>query len=232
MKDLKHIFLDLDRTLWDFETNSHEELINLYHSHHLHQRGISLPEEFIKIYKQINEDCWERYRNNKLSKEKLRGERFYLSLNYFGIDNLNLANKIGEDYVKNSPYRTKVISGTFELLDHLSKNYNLHIITNGFEEVQHIKLKESGLAKYFEQVITSEEAGAKKPAKKVFEFALMKSSARVEESVMVGDDLKTDIEGAIDIGMKSIYFNPNGKVHEYDVWKEVKKLSEIKNILL
>ena len=165
-------------------------------------------------------------------KKKLRGERFYLSLNYFGIDNLDLANKIGEDYVQNSPYRTKVISGTFELLDHLSNNYTLHIITNGFEEVQHIKLKESGLAKYFDQVITSEEAGAKKPAKKVFEYALIKSGATVAESVMVGDDLKTDIKGAIDFGMKSIYFNPNGKVHEYKVWKEVKNLTEIKNILL
>ena len=144
--------------------------------------------------------------------KKNSGGKDFLSLNYFGIDNLDLANKIGEDYIENSPYRTKVISGTFELLDHLSKNYTLHIITNGFEEVQHIKLKESGLAKYFDQVITSEEAGAKKPAKKVFEYALMKSGARVAESVMVGDDLKTDIKGAIDFGMKSIYFNPNGKV--------------------
>ena len=232
MKDIKHIFLDLDRTLWDFETNSHNELINLYHSHHLHQRGISLPEEFIKIYKKINEDCWERYRENKLTKEKLRGERFYLTLNYFGVDDQKLANKIGEDYVKNSPYRTILIPGTFELLEYLFPKYSLHIITNGFEEVQHIKVKESGLAKYFDQLITSEEAGAKKPAKKVFEYALMKSSASVEESVMVGDDLKTDIRGAIDFGMKSIYFNPSGKVHEYKVWKEVEKLSEIKNILL
>ena len=229
--EIKHLFFDLDRTLWDFEKNSHNELYHLFNKYNLHQKGISLPNEFIKIYKKINEDCWERYRNNKLTKEKLRVERFDLTLSYFGINNSALASKIGEDYVHNSPYRTILIEGAIELLDYLHGKYVLHVITNGFEEVQHIKMAQSKLTNFFDQIITSEAAGAKKPNQLVFEYAINKSGARLENSVMIGDDLNTDIIGAINFGMKSIYFNPNFKKHDYLVWKEVESLSEIKNIL-
>ena len=169
---IEHLFFDLDRTLWDFETNSYEELTNLYHVHSLHQLGISLPDEFIKVYKKINESCWKKYRLNQLSKEKLRSERFLLTLEYFGIINHKLATKIGNDYVNNSPFRTKLIPFTIELLNALKDHFQLHIITNGFEEVQHIKLRESGLNHYFNKVITSEMAGAKKPDPSIFDYAL------------------------------------------------------------
>ena len=229
--EIKHLFFDLDRTLWDFENNSHNELNHLFNKYKLHQRGISLPKEFIKVYKKINEDCWERYRNNKLTKENLRVERFDLTLSFFGINDSVLASRIGDDYVINSPYRTKLIEGATDLLDYLYGKYVLHIITNGFEEVQHIKMTQSKLTKYFDQIITSEAAGAKKPNPLVFEYAIKKSGASLENSVMIGDDLNTDITGAINFGIKSIYFNPNFKKHEYVIWKEVESLSEIKNIL-
>jgi len=229
---IKHIFFDLDRTLWDFETNSHNELIHLFNHFNLHQLGISLPEEFIKIYKKINEECWEKYRNNALTKEKLRSERFNLTLLYFGIDNQGLSEDIGNAYVANSPYRTKLIKGTIDLLQELNKVYSLHIITNGFEEVQHIKMNQSGLSKYFDNVITSEAAGAKKPSPLVFEYAMKKSDANLDESVMIGDDLNTDISGAINFGIKAIYYNPSSIKHTFFPWKEVKSLMEIKDILI
>ncbi len=229
---IKHLFFDLDRTLWDFDKNSFEELSNLYSKHSLHEKGISLPKEFIKIYKQINEKCWEQYRLNLLSKEDLRVKRFYDTFLYFGIESETLSKQFGDDYVMNSPTRTCLIDGTIDLLEKLNPHYQMHIITNGFEEVQHIKLRNSNLSKYFKVVVTSEAAGAKKPSPIAFEYALDKADAKLEESIMIGDDLNTDIKGAIDLGMKAIYFNSHSKKHEYSPWKEVKYLSEILNILL
>tara|TARA_B110001450_G_scaffold9074_1_gene9036 strand:- start:267 stop:962 length:696 start_codon:yes stop_codon:yes gene_type:complete len=229
---IKHLFFDLDRTLWDFETNSFNELVNLYHCHNLHQKGISLSEEFVKVYKKINEKCWERYRENTLSKENLRFERFKQTLEYFGIYDLELSIKIGDDYVKNSPYRTILIPNAIELLSELQPNYKLHIITNGFQEVQHVKINQSGLANFFTIVVTSEMAGAKKPNPLIFNYALEKAGANLENSVMIGDDLNTDIKGAVNVGMKSIYFNPNKRTNNSIAWKEVVTLMEIKDIFL
>ena len=229
---IKHLFFDLDRTLWDFETNSFNELVNLYHCHNLHQKGISLSEEFVKVYKNINEKCWERYRENTLSKENLRFERFKQTLEYFGIYDLELSIKIGDDYVKNSPYRTILMPNAIELLSELQPNYKLHIITNGFQEVQHVKINQSGMAKFFTIVVTSEMAGAKKPNPLIFNYALKKAGANLENSVMIGDDLNTDIKGAVNVGMKSIYFNPNKRTNNSIAWKEVVTLMEIKDIFL
>lgn len=229
---IKHLFFDLDRTLWDFETNSFNELVNLYHCHNLHQKGISLSEEFVKVYKKINEKCWERYRENTLSKENLRFERFKQTLEYFGIYDLELSIKIGDDYVKNSPYRTILIPNAIELLSELQPNYKLHIITNGFQEVQHVKINQSGMAKFLTIVVTSEMAGAKKPNPLIFNYALEKAGANLENSVMIGDDLNTDIKGAVNVGMKSIYFNPNKRTNNSIAWKEVVTLMEIKDIFL
>ena len=232
MSEIKHLFFDLDRTLWDFEKNSFEELTCLYNKYRLHDKGISLPNEFIKIYKKINEKCWEMYRVNQISKEVLRVKRFYDTFLYFGIEDEYLAKKFGDDYVMNSPKRTHLIKGTKVLLKKLKPHFNMHIITNGFEEVQHIKLSNSKLSDFFQVVVTSEAAGAKKPNPLAFQYALEKSGAKLDNSVMIGDDLNTDIQGAIQFGMKSIYFNPNGTLHEYSTWREVKTLAEIESILL
>ena len=229
---INHIFFDLDRTLWDFETNSHEELVNLYHVHKLHQRGISLQNEFIKVYKKINHQCWEDYRKNLITKEKLRSERFMKTLLHFGIDDKKLANELGDDYVHNSPNRTILIDGAIDLLEALKDHFHMHIITNGFEEVQWVKLRNSKLLPYFKEVITSEAVGVKKPDPKIFQFAVEKANTTVVESVMIGDDLKTDIIGAIQVGMKCIYYNPHGNVNKYPVWREVKSLLKIKEILI
>jgi len=231
MNKFEHLFFDLDRTLWDFEKNSHEELISIYLSNDLHQKGISLKEEFIKVYKKINEECWELYRNNKMSKETLRSERFNKTLFYFGIKDQELSEKIGNQYIENSPKRTVLIDGTLELLDYLNEKYQMHIITNGFEEVQFDKLKNSGLINYFDQVVTSEAAGFKKPNPIIFEYALKKANAQVSKSVMIGDDLNTDIIGGINAGIECIYYNPHCVKHNLSLLADVQNLLTITSIL-
>ena len=184
------------------------------------------------MYKKINHQCWEDYRKNLITKEKLRSERFMKTLLHFGIDDKKLANELGDDYVHNSPNRTILIDGAIDLLEALKDHFHMHIITNGFEEVQWVKLRNSKILPYFKEVITSEAVGVKKPDPKIFQFAVEKANATVVESVMIGDDLKTDIIGAIQIGMKCIYYNPHGNVNKYPVWREVKSLLKIKEILI
>lgn len=228
---ITHIFFDLDRTLWDFEANSFDELMAIWSRNGLHQRGISLPEEFIKVYKQINEECWEAYRKDEITKEKLRGERFRRTLAYYGVQDDQLAEDIGEQYVANSPQRTKLVDYTHEVLEYLSQKYELHMITNGFEEVQHIKLANSDLDKYFGEIITSEMAGVKKPAQRIFDLALERSGAEAGRSVYVGDDLAVDVLGAINAGWHAIYFNPHNVAHNHSTLADVQCLSEIKHVL-
>lgn len=228
---ITHIFFDLDRTLWDFEANSYDELMAIWKRNGLHQRGISLPDEFIKIYKKINEACWEAYRKNEITKEVLRGDRFRKTLAYYGIDDQQLAEDIGVQYIANSPQRTKLVEFSHQVLDYLSTKYELHMITNGFEEVQHIKLEKSGLDKYFGEIITSEMAGVKKPDQRIFDLAIEKSGARPGQSVYVGDDLVVDVLGAISAGWHAIYYNPHRVAHNHSTFADVQCLSEIKHVL-
>ena len=227
----KHIFLDLDRTLWDFEANSQQELTALFYKYKLQEKGISLVNEFIKIYKEINEQCWALYRENKLSKENLRSIRFAKTLHYFGVEDQGLSKNIGLDYITNSPLRTLLLDGCIELLDYLHSKYSLHIITNGFEEVQYKKLSNSNLLKFFDKIITSEAAGYKKPNAEIFYYALEQSGASINESVMIGDDLNTDVKGAVGFGMPCIFFNPNQTSTSYSLLANVSHLLEIKTVL-
>lgn len=230
LSGIKHVFFDLDRTLWDFETNSKNELHALFSKHQLMQRGISLPDEFIKVYKQINEKCWEAYRLNQMSRKQLRSRRFKDTLSYFGIEDDALATKIGDDYIRNSPLRTLLLPNAIGALKHLSKNYNLHIITNGFEEVQHIKMRKSKLTPFFKSITTSEQAGVKKPHLQIFEKALDNGKANAQESVYIGDDFLVDIEGALNANFKAIYFNPHKKdtpEGDYHTIEGLKELTEL-----
>lgn len=228
---IKHVFFDLDRTLWDFNANSRLELNNLWTEFKLHQKGISLPDQFIKIYEKVNSECWAKYRKDEITKEELRGKRFNDTLSYFGIEDANLAEEIGATYIQNSPNRTILVEGTKEILFYLKEKYHLHIITNGFKEVQHLKLNNCGLTPFFDEIITSEEVGVMKPNAQVFDYSLNQANAKKEESVYVGDDFKVDIEGATNAGLHTIFYNPNKKQHSLAILGDVSKLHEIKNIL-
>lgn len=207
MKKYKHLFFDLDRTLWDFETNSLITLQEIYDTRELKKLGIISFNEFLKYYKGYNHQLWDLYKLGKIKKEELSIERFRGTLKYFNISDEELAHKIADDYLKISPSKTKLFPDTIEVLDKLSKKYNLHIITNGFSEVQFIKLKNSNLTPYFQEIITSEMVGVQKPNTKVFEFSLNKAGAKKSESIMIGDDQAVDIIGAANSGIDQIFID-------------------------
>jgi putative hydrolase of the HAD superfamily len=231
LKNIKHIFFDLDKTLWDFETNSTLTLIELFEKHDLASYGIPSLAEMIDIYKKINQKLWAEYAKNSISKETLRTERFKQTFEYFGVYNYDLAFRFGTDYVELSPRKNVLYPNTFETLDYLKEKYELHIITNGFEEVQYIKLQSSGILHYFKNIITSEKAGAKKPDKAIFDYALSVSNASTDNSIMVGDDLEVDIMGALNANIPAVHFLPQANNKISDDFITINSLSKLIEIL-
>ena len=227
----KHVFFDLDRTLWDFEANSHSTLEELFSIFKLKKKGIQNADVFIRIYKTHNEKLWGLYRVGKISQIDLRRERFQKTLADFGIKDFALAEAIGEQYISICPTKNKLFPFSIEVLEYLSKKYKLHIITNGFHKVQHVKLKYANLTKYFDAIITSEKVGVMKPNTKIFEFALETANVKSSESVYVGDDLEVDILGCQNSGMDGIYFNPKREKHTEKVTFEIACLCQLKELL-
>ncbi|NVO19989.1 MAG: noncanonical pyrimidine nucleotidase, YjjG family [Bacteroidetes bacterium] len=230
-KVYKHIFFDLDHTLWDFERNAEETKQELFTELQLGAKGIPSYESFRSKYIGINLALWALYREDKIGKDDLNFKRFHLTLLEFGIDDKELGAAMASKYLEGITTKTYLFPYTREILEYLYPKYPLYIITNGFEEVQFGKLKNSGLDKYFTSVITSEEAGVKKPDSAIFLYALSKVNADVEDSLMIGDDLEVDIGGARDIGMDQLFVNHERKTHETPATFEVTSLKDIENIL-
>jgi putative hydrolase of the HAD superfamily len=230
MKKYKNIYFDLDRTLWDFDSNAKETFQDIYEKHELHKIFNNF-DNFYNTYVKHNERLWKIYRDGKIRKSVLTFKRFALTLEEFGVKDEGLAKIIGQDYIEISPTKKRLFPGTYETLEYLENKYNLYIITNGFNEVQFTKLKNSKLDTFFKKIFTSENAGAQKPNAKIFEHALKSVNARKKESVMIGDDLDTDIIGAKKFGLDQVYFNPQGKKHSEDITHEITSLKELLNIL-
>ncbi|MDT8413582.1 MAG: YjjG family noncanonical pyrimidine nucleotidase [Vicingaceae bacterium] len=229
-KHYEHIFFDLDRTLWHFDENSKNVLNEIFVKFEL-ARFISNVDEFLKTYEVINEKLWKQYSKSKIDKEKLRSERFYQTLLKYGADDNAIAVQIGDYYINHSPQQTTLLPHTIETLDYLKNKYELHIITNGFEEVQLIKLSKSGIMDYFNQLVFSEKVGVKKPHPLIFKKAIKNANAHVSNSIMIGDDYYADIYGATRAGMDSIYFNFNNRPHQHKVNNEINCLSELTGFL-
>ncbi len=227
MKHYNHIFFDLDRTLWDFDAAAEVAFERIYEKYNLKSLGISSAHEFHEVYHPLNEQLWVLYRADKITKDELNRTRFLKPLEHYGIHDTELADRLSEDYVYLSPRIVRLVSGTMELLDYLKPKYQLHLITNGFQEVQHTKLSGSGLEPYFETLTVSEEVGVKKPNPEIFRYALKKAHASAEESLMIGDEMAVDIDGARAVGMDTVLFNPKGETIEGERTFEVKRLMEI-----
>lgn len=230
MAKYKHIYFDLDRTLWDFEANARETFLEIYSNRKLEAIFKDF-ELFYITYNRYNDLLWKDYREGKIEKSVLSYKRFALTLNDFGVNDDKLAKKIASDYITISPTKKRLFPYVHETLDYLSEKYQLHIITNGFNEVQFTKLKNSNLDKYFKHVITSEDAGAQKPSSVIFEHALKLSQADRNESLMIGDDLEVDVLGAKNVGLDQIFFNPDRIVHREKVTYEILSLKQLQEIL-
>ena len=231
MKTYRHIFFDLDRTLWDFDASALIAFGELFEKHNLGQKGIPGVETFQKAYNIHNEKLWALYREGNIQKEVLRGLRFKLTLNDFGIDDEQLAEEIGKEYIDISPLRVSLFPGAAEVLEYVAGRYKTHLITNGFSEVQTVKLKSSGLGVHFRTVVTSEEAGHKKPDPRIFRYAFEKSGAVPEESLMIGDDPEVDIEGARNVGMDQVLFDPESRYGRNGSTYYINELKELKSFL-
>jgi putative hydrolase of the HAD superfamily len=204
----KHIFFDLDHTLWDFDANARLTLQQLHDDLKLTERGIHDFDLFHKNYLVHNERLWERYRKGQIKQDELRMKRMWLCLLDFKIADEELAREMGDIFLQLLPTRTLLFPDTLEVLQYLTnKGYQLHLITNGFEQTQHSKLNNSGLAPFFKEVITSECSSSLKPEPEIFEYALEKTGATIQESIMIGDALDIDVLGAMKIGMDQVHVN-------------------------
>ena len=223
----KHLFFDLDNTLWDFDFNSKIILSHIFDKFKLKNKGIPSKKKFIKSYKKINGNLWLKYREALINKNILRSQRFLKTLESFNIHDNYLSKDISNYYINNSPHQTKLMDGAKDVLFNLSLHYKLHIITNGFKEVQYVKLKESGIYNFFDKIIVSEDVGVLKPNKKIFSFALNQSGAKIKNSLMIGDDIISDIRGAREFGIDQVYFNfkfSNNKVQATYIIHSLKEL--------
>ena len=204
----KHLFFDLDHTLWDFDTNARHTLSEIFTEFEMHIRITAPFDEFYKKYLHHNEILWNRYHNGFISAEELKWKRMWRTLLDFKIGDEVLAKNLSSRFLEILPTKKEVFPHTFEILQYLKdKKYTLHLITNGFEKTQWSKLASSGMTHFFTHMITSETSNSLKPKKEIFEYALSKAGALLQESIMIGDNLEADIQGAINAGMDCIYVN-------------------------
>ena len=227
----KDLFFDLDHTIWDFELNSKETLWDLHLKYALEAKGINNFDEFYSKYSVHNHRLWDRYTKGFIKQEELRWKRIYLSLLDFKIADETLSKEISVDYLDILPNKKNLFPYTIEILEYLkSKNYTMHLITNGFESVQMKKIKNANLSNYFTQVITSEASNSLKPNKEIFEYALKISKANLKTSIMIGDNESADIQGAINVGMDSIFVNHLQIQPTVPATHTIKHLKELENI--
>jgi len=225
--NIEDVFFDLDHTLWDFDKNSEMTFEGIFQRNH---PGVEI-KIFIEKYVPINQACWKLYQYDKISHEELRYNRLkdsFDAINYSVSD--EQIESIAQEYIQLLPDNNHLFDGTFEILDYLNKNYKLHIITNGFADVQHRKIKNSKLHDYFHTITNSDMAGVKKPNPIIFEYALDLAKAKKESSVMIGDSLDADVQGALDMGLDAIFFNEK-KTQIGNHIKQVNHLLELKNYL-
>ncbi|RYG07104.1 MAG: noncanonical pyrimidine nucleotidase, YjjG family [Chitinophagaceae bacterium] len=228
---IKHIFFDLDHTIWDFDRNAKETLLELYEVHQLKALGLHSADEFIERYTENNHQLWAKYHLGEIDKETLRAERFRKTFLEMGIVPDLVPHAFEDDYVNTSPTKTNLFDGAETVLAYLQQKYTLHIISNGFKETTLTKMRVSGLNPYFTHVIISEDVGVNKPNPTIFQYALDKADAKKEESIMIGDSLEADIRGAQDFGIPAIFFNPLYIPQPNDVKWQINHLNELLNHL-
>lgn len=228
----RHLFFDLDHTLWDFDTNAKEALSELYEHFKLKELVISPFNDFYTTYLHHNAIIWDRYHKGFITAEELKWKRMQRTLLDFKIGNEMLAKEMSTKFLEILPNQKKLFDYTTEILDYLiNKKYVLHLLTNGFEKTQWSKITNSNIAKYFTHVITSEISSCIKPSKEMFEYAITKAGAELNESIMIGDNPDADIQGAINAGMDSIFVNHINAATTLQPTYTIYHLRELEDIL-
>lgn len=227
MKEYRCVFFDLDHTLWDYETNSEETLRELFDKYNFKSDF----RDFYNGFVRINNEIWDSYDRGLIGRDVIRNERFHRVFKNVGLYDYELSLKFSEEYIRESPKKKNLVAHAKEVLDYLHSKYPLYIITNGFDEIQATKLQSSGITHYFKGIVTSARAGCKKPEKEIFEFALRENGFACSDSIMIGDNLLTDIAGARNALVDTVYYNPYKFEHEEPVTYEISSLKELTSIL-
>jgi len=227
-----HIFFDLDRTLWDYDSNATITLHDLIDRYKIINGYAIQKEEFIQQFFTVNDDLWARFDEGSIDKEYIRTKRFKMVLEGLGINEFNYIEQLQEDFISECPTKGKLIAGAREMIEELSRKYSLYIITNGFDGIQHTKIKFAGLEEYFDEIITSERAQVQKPNPLIFEYALKIANVDKSRSIMIGDNFDSDIIGAKAAGIDQVYFNPENRKNGFNPTFEITHLDQLSNILL
>ena len=222
------VFFDLDHTLWDFEKNSALTFAKILKDNHVPVDY----SRFVENYVPINHEYWELFREEKITKEELRYGRLQKTFESLGVAvEQSLIEILSEEYLAVLPKNNHLFQGAFEILEYLQSKYNLHIITNGFQDVQNHKIKNSNLTPFFKTITNSESAGVKKPNPRIFEFALQQANTTKEQSVMIGDCIDADVKGALNFGMDAILFSQNNTLTIDENIKKIHHLLDLKSYL-
>jgi putative hydrolase of the HAD superfamily len=226
-RNITDVFFDLDHTLWDFEKNSALAFETVFKLQNLE---IDMT-EFLPIYIPMNKEYWEKYRKDEITQKELRFGRLK---DTFDLLKFNISDDtivlLSEQYIHYLPTYNHLLDGTIEILDYLKTKYHLHIITNGFAEVQEIKMNNSYITPYFKTITNSQMAGVKKPDLFIFEYALDLARTKKENSIMIGDCIEADVQGALDAGLDAIFFNENNVPATENI-KQINHLLELKKYL-
>lgn len=226
---ISDIFFDLDHTIWDFDKNAEETLIELYFKYQFdHLFNDPDPHHFITVYHKNNHRLWDLYHHGEIDKVTLRKARFAETFQELGVDSSLFPSTFEEEYLSICPTKTNLFPYAHETLSYLNQHYNLHLITNGFKEASVVKIEKSNLKKYFKNIVISELVGVNKPDPKIFEYAVKKAKTNKNKSVMIGDNVDADIRGAINFGMNALYFNPLNQAVPLDISHQIRCLSELK----
>jgi len=228
MKGITHVFFDLDHTLWDYETNSRQALTDL--AHHFKLTDHVTVDQFIKAYEKVNEKLWHKFNNNQIDREHIHKYRFPQVLRKLKVFVEYKPEDMTHFFIENCSSKSGLMPHAKETLHYLHEKYPMAIITNGFPEAQHPKMKASGLDKFFSHVVMSEMVGYRKPDQQIFAHAMKLLGATANTSVMIGDNPKTDVGGAEAAGMKAIFYNPTGNRKSVTEW-EIQSLHELVGIL-
>ena len=221
------IFFDLDHTLWDFERNSRLTFIKIFQENDVETNL----DDFLQYYVPLNLEYWKLYREERISKADLRYQRLKRTFDAleYKIDD-ELIDTLSDQYIEHLSSFNHLIPETVDVLEYLRPNYRLHIITNGFREIQEKKLKRANIAGYFDQVVNSEMAGVKKPNPRIFQLALQMANVSPDNSLMIGDNIEADILGAKAVGFNAIHYNAHDDP-SHDHCEMIHKLGEIKSYL-
>ena len=209
MKKYKDLFIDFDDTLYDTHGNAVIALSETFEAFAL-ERYFPEPQIFYDAYWLANIDLWTRYSKGEITRDYLIVERFRRPLSTGKGINVTeeFCLEMSDRFLDFCSSKPGVVEGAHELMDHLRQcGYKMHMCSNGFHEVQYKKLEACGLKDYFDTIILSEDAGFNKPSPQYFDYAFRQSGAQRETTLMIGDNLQTDILGALASGMDALLFN-------------------------